>query len=139
MFEGVNYLAVLVAAVAAFIFGGLWYGLLANRWMSAANISAQDLNKPKSPLETATPYLIAFLGQFVMALFLAGLLAHFGSASMSLKGGLLTAASVWLGFILPAMAVNHAFQGAKRELTLIDSGHWLGVLLIQALVIVSIG
>ena len=33
------------------------------------------------------------------------------------------------------MAVNHAFQGAKRSLTLIDGGHWLGVLLIQGAIL----
>jgi hypothetical protein len=32
---------------------------------------------------------------------------------------------------MTSMAVNHAFQGAKRTLTLLDGGHWLGVLLIQ--------
>jgi hypothetical protein len=33
------------------------------------------------------------------------------------------------------MTVNHAFQGAKRSLTLIDGGHWLGVLVLQGAVL----
>ena len=37
------------------------------------------------------------------------------------------------------MVVNHGFQGAKASLTLIDSGHWLGVLLVQGLVIELFG
>lgn len=44
-------------------------------------------------------------------------------------------ASVWLGFVATTLAVNHTFQGAKKELTLIDGGHWLGVLLVQGLLI----
>ncbi|MBM3524115.1 MAG: DUF1761 domain-containing protein, partial [Alphaproteobacteria bacterium] len=31
--------------------------------------------------------------------------------------------------------VNHGFQGVKRALTVIDGGHWLGVLLIQGVII----
>jgi hypothetical protein len=31
--------------------------------------------------------------------------------------------------------VNHAFQGAKTTLTLIDGGHWLGVLLLQGTIL----
>ena len=37
------------------------------------------------------------------------------------------------------LAVNNAFRGAKRELTLIDGGHWLGVLLLQGAVIGWLG
>ena len=32
------------------------------------------------------------------------------------------------------MKLNYAFHGAKQMLTLIDGGHWLGVLLIQGAV-----
>jgi hypothetical protein len=37
---------------------------------------------------------------------------------------------------MTSLIVNHAFQGAKRMLTLIDGGHWLGVLLIQSAVLI---
>jgi hypothetical protein len=37
------------------------------------------------------------------------------------------------------MAVNNAFRGAKRELTLIDGGHWLGVLLLQGAIVGWLG
>ena len=50
-------------------------------------------------------------------------------------GGLQTALMLWFGFVMTSMTVNHAFQGAKRSLTLIDGGHWLGVLLIQGAIL----
>jgi hypothetical protein len=45
----------------------------------------------------------------------------------------------WLGFVITTMGVNHAYSKAKPALTLIDGGHWLGVLVIQGLVIGAIG
>jgi hypothetical protein len=33
------------------------------------------------------------------------------------------------------MVVNYAFHGARHTLTLIDGGHWLGVLLIQGAIL----
>jgi hypothetical protein len=58
---------------------------------------------------------------------------------MSIGAGISIAITLWVGLIVASMAVNHGFQGAKRSLTLIDSGHWLGVLLIQSLILALIG
>ena len=40
-----------------------------------------------------------------------------------------------LGFVVTSMATNNAMQGAKVELTARDSAHWLGALVIRALII----
>lgn len=40
-----------------------------------------------------------------------------------------------VGFVLTTLVVNHTFQQARRTLTLIDGGHWLGVLVIQGAVL----
>ena len=61
-------------------------------------------------------------------------MASSSSAGSSLKG-LISALVVYLGFVLTTLVTNHGFQGNKPSLTLIDGLHWLGVLLIQGLVI----
>jgi hypothetical protein len=68
-----------------------------------------------------------------MAWMLAGVLLHLGQGGlpMSLKNGLISAAFIWVGFVITTMVVNYAFHGARHALTLIDGGHWLGVLLLQ--------
>ncbi len=53
--------------------------------------------------------------------------------------GVITGLFLWFGFVATTIAVNNAFQGARRALTLIDGAHWLGVLAIQGLVIGLIG
>ncbi len=74
-----------------------------------------------------------------MAWMLAGVIGHLGPGEVNLHNGVISAAFVWFGFVITTLAVNNAFQGAKRSLTLIDGGHWLGVLLLQGAVIGLMG
>lgn len=129
-FAGLSYLAVLVAAVAGFVFGALWYTILGRAWMAAIGMK-------REPKPTPAPFVIAAVCQLVMAWMLAGVIGHLGE--VTLTRSLLSAAFLWAGFVLTTMLVNHRFQGATWSLTLIDGGHWLGVLLVMALVIGLIG
>jgi hypothetical protein len=91
-----------------------------------------DELKASSPI---IPYVITFVCQLVMAAMLAGVIGHLGKAYVTAKAGVISGFFIWLGFVVTTLTVNHTFQGAKRALTLIDCGHWLGVLLVQGLVI----
>jgi hypothetical protein len=122
----VNYIAILVAAVAGFAFGAVWYMALGKPWMAAVGMTEQ-------PKPQAAPFLMAFVAQLIMAWMLAGALGHLGDVSV--VAGLITAALIWVGFVATTLVVNHRFQGAKWSLTLIDGGHWLGVLLIMGVVL----
>ncbi len=133
-FVGIDYLAVVVAAVASFAFGSAWYMVLGKAWMAALG-KTEDEIKGAGKKMPVVPMVIAAIAQLVMAYMLAGVMGHLGAETMTALGGLLTGLLVWVGFVVTALAVNHAFQGAKRALTLIDGGHWLGVLVVQGLVI----
>jgi hypothetical protein len=102
--------------------------------MAAANISVAEIEAVQGGA-TIVPYVIAFAAQLVMAYVLAGILGHFGAGQVTLGNGVVAGAICWAGFVATSLAVNHAFQGAKLRLTLIDGGHWLGVLLIQGALI----
>jgi hypothetical protein len=102
-FATVNLLGVIAAAVAGFVFGAAYYMTLGNQWAAA-------LGKTKADFEgqgMAGPMVVSALAQIVIALMLAGLIGHLGV--VSLKGGLLTAVSVWLGFTATAIAVNYTW------------------------------
>lgn len=131
-FSGISYLAVLVAAIAGFVFGAAYYAVLGKQWMAAANLTADQVNR-----SNPVPYITAAVAHLVLAYMFAGLLGHLGS--ITLRGSLISAGFVWIGFIVTTMAVNHRFQGARPMLTVIDCGHWLGVLLVMAIVISSFG
>lgn len=127
---GLNYLAVIVAAFASFAFGGAWYNAFSKQWMEAVGMSPDKISRDRSGLGL---YLLAFAAQLVMAWMLAGLLLHLqrGGLPATLRNGVISAGFLWFGFVMTTMVVNYAFHGARQMLTLIDGGHWLGVLLIQ--------
>ena len=126
-------LAVLLAAVASFMFGWLWYGVLfSDAWLEACGKSPEEV---KGDTPSPTPFIISFVGLVVMACVLAGVLRHSTGPAVTLRNGIVTGAFIWLGFVITTMAVNNAFRGAKHTLTLIDGGHWLGALLMQGAIL----
>jgi Protein of unknown function (DUF1761) len=137
-FLAVNFKAIFAAALAAFLFGGLWYGVLSKHWLDAAGLTEQDIKGTGGP--SPMPFVVSFLSELVMAYVFAGLLIHVAKGNNPTIGGaLISGAFVWLGFVATTLATNHAYQMQKRALTLIDGGHWLGVLLIQAVVLAYLG
>lgn len=130
----VNYLVVVGAAVASFLFGGVWYNFFSKQWMEAVGRSPESLQKGKASLGL---YLLAFGAQLIMAWMLAGALVHLamGGMPIGLRSGIISAVLLWLGFVVTTMTANYAFHGARHTLTLIDGGHWLGVLIIQGAIL----
>ena len=131
VFAGINYLAIVIAALSSFGFGALYYMSLAKPWMASIGKTEEDLKANSSK----TPFIVTIVAELVMAWVLAGALGHLGPGQVSLRNGMITGFILWAGFVLTTLAVNHAYEGAKRTRTIIDGGHWLGVLLIQGLVI----
>lgn len=134
-FSGLNLWAVVLAAGASFLFGGIWYGALSEPWMKAAGLSEERIKGSGRP--PLMPFLITIIAQLVMAWVLAGILLHMSRAGIApnVRNGLISAVLMWLGFIATSLVVNHQFQMQKPMLTLIDLGHWLGVLLIQGAIL----
>jgi hypothetical protein len=132
----IEWMAITAAAIASWIFGAAWYGLFAKQWMAAIGLTQADMQgpdgKPKTPLK---PMIVSFVAEFVMALILAGVIAHTAKKGVTISSGALVGAICWLGFVITTLATNHAYSKAKASLTLIDGGHWLGVLLIQGVVL----
>jgi hypothetical protein len=136
-FAGINYWAVLLAAAASFVFGGTWYGFLSKPWLAAIGKTQQEIKVQTAPM--AVLLAITIVAELVMAWTLAGVIGHLGPGQVTLRNGTISGGFVWLGFVITTQIINHAYQGAKGSLTIIDGGHWLGVLLIQGAVIGWIG
>jgi hypothetical protein len=130
-FAGINYLSIVVAALAGFGVGAIWYMVLGKAWLDALGKTEDDIKG--SGAAQAMPFIIALVADLVMAIMLAGLMGHLGD--VSIRGGLVSAFFVWVGFVITTMGVNHAFSGASPKLTAIDGGHWLAVLLVMGAII----
>lgn len=131
-----NIVAVLAAAVSAFIFGAAWYSALSTSWLAAQGRSVADLmaadGKFKPPI---VPMIISFIALVVMAVVLGWMMSGGTTGGGGIKRGIATGALMWLGFVITTLVVSHAYQGAKKQLTLIDGGHWLGALMIEGAVL----
>lgn len=133
VFAGINYLAILASAVAAFAFGADYYMLLAKQWMTAVGKTEDQLDK--SP----APYIVTFVALLVMARVLAGSIGHLGQGQVTLRNGIISALFIWVGFVAITVVVNNAFGGRKLVLSVIDGIHWLGVLVVQGAIIGAMG
>jgi hypothetical protein len=67
-FAGANYLAILVAAIAGFVFGAIYYGVLSKQWVAAGRI-APDQARPGVAILAVT-----FVCELIMAWVLAGIM-----------------------------------------------------------------
>jgi hypothetical protein len=130
-----DYWPIAIAAVAAFAFGAAWYTTLSRQWMAARGLTEEQVKSRTGP--SPVPFIVSFVALLVMATMLSGVLVHLrlGGMPMSVRTGAISGFLLWLGFVITTMVVNHAFQGERRALTLIDGGHWLGVLLIQGAIL----
>jgi hypothetical protein len=139
LFAGLVPWVLLLAAVASFVFGGLWYGLLSKQWMDAAGLSKERLDAAGG--QTPRLLIITFVCQLFMAWILAGVILHMQKAGIpaTMKNGMISGFFIWAGFILMPLIVSHGYQLAKRSLTTIDSLYWLGVMLIHGALIGWLG
>jgi hypothetical protein len=128
----VNWLAIIVATIAAMALGFVWYMALGKQWMAALGKSREEIMAATG--SQATPYIVAALMELVMAYFLA-LLTPKVLGATTLGNGLAMGFWLWLGFVVTAMIINHRYQGSRWSLTLIDGGYLLGVLLVEGAVI----
>jgi hypothetical protein len=130
-FAGLNFLAILIAAVAAFAWGAAYYMTLSKQWLAAVG----RIEPNRSP----TPFIISFIALVVMSWVMAGTLGHLGPGQVTLKNGIISGLFMWVGFIATTVFVNNAYPGRKYSLSVIDSIHWLGVVVIEGAVIGGMG
>ena len=131
VFAGINYLAVVIAAVVGFVASAIWYRAFGNLWLMAQGRAPGEM-QPKPG-----PFVVAGIAQLLMAYMMAGVLGHLGTVNV--QNGIVGAAFIWLGFVATTIAVNDSFQGAKVTLTLIDAGHWLVVLVLIGAILGAFG
>lgn len=130
----INYLAVLVAAVAAFVVGAFWYSVLFGKiWMHLSGRTEHDIKKGN----VGASYLLGFVFTLVMSYVLAHALI-FASAYLKVTGveaGLMAGVWNWLGFVVPVQIGQQLWEGKSWKLFLINGGHTLVGLLVMGVIL----
>ena len=123
-------IAILAAGAAGWIFGAVWYGVLSKPYQRALGLNPEDCKDKKMPL---APMVVAFLSALVMSAVLYQLLTNLGV--LGIWPSVVAGFTVGVGFVLTSVLVNNMFQQKSFALTVIDGGHWVLALVIEAVVI----
>lgn len=125
-----NYPAVVVAAIAYWILGGIWYGILFNKpWMALENITIEQV-KTASPV---IPYIVSFLLELLIAYSVAQLCIwrNANTAGRGASVGVL----VWIGFVGPIAFMNYMFEMRPKTLFAINEFYPLAGLILMGAIL----
>ncbi len=123
-----NSLVILLAALAFFMIGWLWYGVLfEEQWLK---LTGMDNTETTEGMGRALA--IGFVIALLQALGLAAILSL--KDRVSLMSGLKVSALAWLFFALPISAYAWNYAGAALGLLKIDAGHLLAGYLVMGAV-----
>jgi hypothetical protein len=113
-------ISVLVAAVATFGFGAVWYTSLSKPWIEAAEIACDENGKPINNNDKA-PFVIGLIAMILAA----GMMRHiFGMGGIETFGkGLVSGLGIGAFSVMPWVAMNYAFGQRRMKLTVIDGGN----------------
>jgi hypothetical protein len=117
----INFLAVAVAAVVAFIIGGLWYSplLFARLWVKAHGYTDEQVKEMQKDATKA--YAVTLVCDFLIALAIAVLVSyiHMERCVQGLKLGLL----IWAGFAFPLGLTASMFSEKRITVFYIDTAY----------------
>ena len=130
MHISINYLAVLVAAVVAFVLGAIWNGPLFGKAAAAARGGAAGEAAMPSPSTMAVILVALLLAAFGLAA-IASYVRLFNPVH-----GLKLGALAWLCFMLPALLIDHQMSRGTRAAALwIGAGSWLVSCLVMGVIV----
>lgn len=119
----INFLAVLVSAVVAFVLGAIWYSplLFAKQWMQVNGYTPERLKAMQAQAQRA--YAVSFVSLLVMAAAMDMLVAitHMSAASAGVKLGALC----WLGFVATVGLMANMYSDKPLKAFLLDAGYQL--------------
>ena len=134
----INYLAVVLAAVAFFAVGAVWYTVLFGKaWQRAAGLSDAQLRGANMALI----YGLAFLCELIIAWIIGHMFARIGEETLAAKPWLyfMMSGGLAIAFVIPALWISFSHIRVATRVALIDAGYWLVAYLAMGLVFYLFG
>lgn len=117
MLGQLNYFAIVAAAVAAFVIGGVWYsnGLFGKAWQQETGLSDQQL----AARNVGTVFGVSFVLTLVASLVFAMFLGPRPAFSFALFAGL----SAGVAWVATSIGISYLFEARSLRLFLINAGY----------------
>jgi hypothetical protein len=126
-----NWLAVLLAAVAGFLIGSIWYGpLFGKAWQRESGLSEESIRGANMAKVFGLAALLNLFAALVLAILLVVAFGKPDVLESTIVGG-----SIGLGLVTPSIGVNYLFSLKSLKLFAIDAGYWTVVYAVMASVI----
>ncbi len=118
-FLQINWLSVVVATLAAFAIGALWYSpvLFGNLWQKELGISREEIEGANMPLIFGTTFVLNFIAALVLEMFLG--------KEASITAGFAAGLLVGIAWVATAIGTNYLFARKSFKLFLIDAGYFI--------------
>ncbi len=135
---GMNLLGVLIAAVLAFVLGGIWYSqnVFGPKWLKYSGISKRKYKESKEK-GVAGKHFAGFIASLLMACVLSIFLAYAGA--VSIPAALLVAFLLWLGFVATTLIGPILWEGKPFGLFVLNGAYSLLALFVMAIALQLLG
>ena len=115
----INWLAVLLGALAFFLVGAIWYGVLFSKaWQKAAGMSDEKIQSGNMALI----FGLTFLAELVISLTLWHGIARSGASDRAV---MMMALGFGATIMVPAIGINYLYLRKTLAHFLIDAGHFI--------------
>ena len=114
-----EYVSVIAAAAAAWIFGAVWYGINGKAWMAAAGLTEDSIDR-KNP--------VPYIASFILAVLVAGMMRHvFTSSGVTTVGaGAVSGLGMGAFIAAPWLVTNYLYAQRPKALMVIDGLYAIG-------------
>lgn len=128
-FNSLNWWAIIVATVSAFVLGGAWYSplLFGNAWMKAAGMTEESVKQANMAK--------IFGGSFFLTLIAAVNLGMFLGPNGDLAFGIAAGAATGIGWVVPAFGVVYLFEQRPTLQWFINGAYWVVTFIIMGAII----
>jgi hypothetical protein len=128
-FQNLSWPAIIVAAVSAFILGGLWYSplMFVERWMKETGLTKESTKKTNMFKVFGLSFILSLIASFFLAMFIG---PHAGAGFGALAGFM-----AGLGWVFTFMGISYLFEARTLVHFLINSMYSVVSLTIMGLII----
>jgi len=127
--ENVNWLAVAVAGISAFVLGGVWYSpaLFGKAWMKENNLSVEDVQKGNKAKIFGWSFILSLVMAVNLAMFLSDPKIDL---KMAIIYGLLTGLWIFCGIAIVAL-----FEMKSTRYIFVNGGYMIVALALMGAII----